>query len=817
MTGRRHLGLIAAVATLMASAPLSTVFDMWTWFIQSLLAVGFVAGAATLARVVRAPMWAQLIAMAAGLLLALTWMFPSGHELLAVLPWSGTFAHFGELAGEAGRDMRAYAIPVPDTDGLLFVTVLGIGSVAILVDLVAVGLRRPALAGLPMLAIYSVPVAVHADSVPVIPFIVGAMGFLWLLVADKVDNVRRFGRRFTGDGRDVDVWEPSPLAAAGRRLAIVGVALAILLPIAVPGMTTGLLDRFSTGGGDGAGLGTGNGRTGRVNLFAALAGQLRQSENVVLARVESTDPTPFYLRFAVADQVSAEGFRGRSPRGNPVRRLPGPPQNPPPGVSYQRYQARVDITDKFEMQLVPTYGQPVKVDGLGNSWAYDPDMQVVFSNRETARKKRYDFDFVRTSYTADALRSAGALSPQSTEALQYTKVPSVAKVDDLVTELTAGKATDYDKVMAIYEHFSAKKGFTYDLQTQGGTSGQDIVNFLANKKGFCQQYAAAMAWLVRAAGIPARVAFGFANGSTREDNGRTLVLTNLNLHAWTEVYFGPSYGWVPFDATPRAGVSGSIRPAWAPDPDAPPVPDSSVSPSGAAGGASGADQGPLSPRSDRETLPGAAGGLQQSRPVWQYYTLGVLIVLLALLATPSLRRSLLRRRRRAATATAGPEPALAPGVPTVLVTGAQAQRVRADAHAAWDELLDTLVDYRVPIDATETPRATAERLAVSELRGDEAASSARLLGRVEERARYAREPIAGTGLTAALRAVRRALARRSPRRTRIMATLLPPSVLYRWRAALVDVSTAAVAAGGRVRDRFVRWSPRRLLTAGRSR
>ena len=136
-------------------------------------------------------------------------------------------------------------MPVPDREALLFVTVLGVGGCAIVVDLLTVGLRKPALAGLPMLAIYSVPVAVYVDSVPVLPFIVGAIGFLWLLVADNVDRVRRFGRRFTGDGRDVDVWEPSPLAAAGRRLAVIGVAAAVLLPLVVPGLTTGLLSRLT--------------------------------------------------------------------------------------------------------------------------------------------------------------------------------------------------------------------------------------------------------------------------------------------------------------------------------------------------------------------------------------------------------------------------------------------------------------------------------------------------------------------------------------------------------------------------------------------
>ena len=64
-----------------------------------------------------------------------------------------------------------------------------------MVDLFTVVLRGAALAGLPMLAIYSVPVAVYTNSVNPIPFVIGAAGFLWLLVSDNVDKVRRFGRR----------------------------------------------------------------------------------------------------------------------------------------------------------------------------------------------------------------------------------------------------------------------------------------------------------------------------------------------------------------------------------------------------------------------------------------------------------------------------------------------------------------------------------------------------------------------------------------------------------------------------------------------
>jgi transglutaminase-like putative cysteine protease len=808
MTGRRHMGLVAAAATLLASAPLSAIFDNWTWLVQCLLAVVFIAGAATLARTARAPLWGQLLAMMGALLLALTWMFPSGREIAAVIPSFGTLENFASLMSESAKDMRAFAVPVPDSDPLLFVTVLGVGSVAILVDLVSVGLRRPALAGLPMLAIYSVPVAVYPETVPVFPFVIGAFGFLWLLVADKVDSVRRFGRRFTGDGRDVDVWEPSPLAAAGRRLAVVGVVLAVLLPIAVPGMTTGLMEKI--GGGTGSGTGLGGGRAGNVNLFAALAGQLRQTQTTTLVRVQTSDPNPYYLRFAVADELTNQGFRARSPRGQSLRSLEDPRENPRSGVTYEAHRATVDVTDRFEMSLAPTYGEPIDIDGLGGDWQYDQNMLVVFSNEETARDKEYTFDYVKSDYTVEALRAAPPLAANSVEASRYVQVPSVRQVTNLVQGLIRGKDTDYDKVMAIYDYF-AGEDFTYSLQTQGGTSGEDIVNFLNTKQGFCQQYAAAMAWLVRAAGIPARVAFGFTNGTARE--GNSAILTNLNLHAWTEVYFGPDYGWVPFDATPQTSVPGSTRPAWAPDPNALP----STSPSSGASVGPGATISPGGPGQDPERGgfeegEGPSGALDSSGPVWPMYLLGAAIVLLALFATPALRRSLVRRRRQSitasATAMAGPS---APGVATVVVSGAEAVRVRENAHAAWDELIDTMVDYRVPIDPTETPRATAERLVEAELWGD-AVEEARLLGRAEERARYARSPIAGTGLTEALRAVRRSLSEKATKRTRLLAVVLPPSVLARWRVTAVDVTTTVVSAAGTARDRLLRWSPRRLLT-----
>ncbi|PZM97434.1 MAG: transglutaminase, partial [Actinobacteria bacterium] len=226
MTTSLHLGLVAGAATLLAAAPLATIFARWTWLIHCVVVVALVTAAATALRALRAPVWGPPLAALAALVAALTWLFPSGEEFARVLPTAETVRHFATLLSDARQDVHAYGVPVRDVESLLFLTAFSVGAVAVLVDLLSVGLRRPALAGLPMLAIYSVPVAIHPGSVSPVPFVIGAAGFLWLLVADNVDRVRRVWRPVTRDGRGGGVWAPSPPAAAGRRVSGGGGALA---------------------------------------------------------------------------------------------------------------------------------------------------------------------------------------------------------------------------------------------------------------------------------------------------------------------------------------------------------------------------------------------------------------------------------------------------------------------------------------------------------------------------------------------------------------------------------------------------------------
>ena len=97
---------------------------------------------------------------------------------------------------------------------------------------------------------------------------------------------------------------------------------------------------------------------------------------------------------------------------------------------------------------------------------------------------------------------------------------------------------------------------TYSLDVAPLDPDQDhVYQFLAQtRKGYCDMFASSMAVLCRVAGLPARVATGFAPGVL--DN-QVYDLRALDKHAWTEVYF-PGAGWLAFDPTMGTRTDGTV-------------------------------------------------------------------------------------------------------------------------------------------------------------------------------------------------------------------------------------------------------------------
>jgi transglutaminase-like putative cysteine protease len=657
-------------------------------------------------------------------------------------------------------------------------------------------------------------VAVLPEGVNPFAFFFGAAGFLWLLVSDSVDRVRRFGRRFSGEGRDVDVWEPSPLSAAGRRLGVVGLVVAILVPLAIPGMTAGFLDRFGTGpGGQGDNGGDGGGVAATVPLTALLRDNLIRRDEFVMVKVRTNDPGPYYLRLGTADRITKDGFDSALPNTGDTVTRPLPEYVPPAaaGVTKGQYKAEVEVVN-LDLRLAPAYSQVIGVSGLDASWFYDDSTGQVYSKRASVNGRRYSVDYMRLGFSPQALRQASSIPATDSGARALSTVPVIAQVSDLVDDLIRGKSTEYDRVRAIYDHFSPSNGFSYSLTTEEGNSGNAIVDFLTAKRGFCVQYAAAMAWLVREAGYPARVAFGFTRGIGARNGAYSL--TNFNLHAWTEVFF-PDFGWVPFDPTPPASIVGSVSPQWAPDTTESntPQPTAAPEPAGSAGPAPSID-----PNRDPND-PGAGDVVaQDTTPVnpWWIVAAAALAVFVVLLLLPAARRRALRRSR---ATRGGRVIELGPAGPDhpMITDPAGIALARRDAHSAWAELVDTMVDFGIPVDPSETPRTTAERLGTLVELSPEARPQAGVIAQAEERARYARAPMRADRLDEAVGAVRAGFHERATRTTRLRATLFPRSVLMRWRLGWIGFLSRNIRVAGRVRDAVLTLSPRRLLALTRSR
>lgn len=815
MTQRRAVALVAGAATLLSTTVLSTIFDLYSWVLYSFLSIAVVVIVSICARAVRIPVWGQGLAALAALLLLVTWTFPSGHEFLRVLPSASTFRHFDALLTQAGQDVQRLAVPVPERVSLDFLVAVGVGLVAIAVDVLAVGMRHPALAGLPLLALYSVPVAVHPDSVSWIPFVLSAAGYLWLLMTDHIDRVRRWGRRFTGDGRDIDTWEPSPLAAAGRRVGFAALVLAVVVPLLVPGLSTGVLDRIAAYN---SGTGTGTGGTTQlgtsINPISTLRGSLRLGTPINLFQLRTSDPDPGYLRTAVADQITDNGFKPRQSRqAQPLARgLVEPTSGKPSSLKYQRYQAQL-TGQRLDDRYLPLFGNPTTVQAPGGAnWRYDADTGVVAADRPATAGRSWRTNYDSFDFKAKDLRAAPALSSGDPAVKSNTEVRHIPQITDQVDKLVRGKANEYDRVRAILDFFSPKNHFKYSLQTKAGTSGSAIVDFLKGRQGYCEQYASAMAWMTREAGIPSRVVVGYTHG-TRLGNGTTWQITSHEAHAWVEVWF-PTFGWVPFDPTPSTEVSGSAVFGWAPNPSEPDPSSSgggSASQSGRKETGSPADAG----QHGGAGVNRADGGSGSGSTVWLYWALGA-VVLVGLLAVPAARRGMLRgRRSRAEDRVLAVSPASDGDPPEVRVDGGDDARTAAGrraAHAAWDELVDTMVDLRYEVPTSETPRAMAARLVRDESLPAGPADAVRRLALAEERARYARTPADAAGLRDASRQARTGLAERAPRLRRFGATILPRSVLRRWRHAISDTVTAVAARVTGWQQAAHRLVPRPLRT-----
>ena len=116
----------------------------------------------------------------------------------------------------------------------------------------------------------------------------------------------------------------------------------------------------------------------------------------------------------------------------------------------------------------------------------------------------------------------------------------------LAREWRATSATDAEVVVKAITFLRAGR-FTYTLEPPP-LSEHTVDDFLFNTKaGFCEHFSSAFVFLMRAAGIPARVVMGYQGGDVNPVD-RIVTVRQSDAHAWAEI-FVRGRGWVRIDPT----------------------------------------------------------------------------------------------------------------------------------------------------------------------------------------------------------------------------------------------------------------------------
>lgn len=136
-----------------------------------------------------------------------------------------------------------------------------------------------------------------------------------------------------------------------------------------------------------------------------------------------------------------------------------------------------------------------------------------------------------------------------------------AELEDLLAAarieagITPGLPTD--SVAERIGHWFASK-FRYSLRVQDPGDRDPLESFFQERRGFCEHFATAGALLARSAGVPARVATGYAYPSPLAGGW---VARRANAHAWVELHDSRT-GWTTWDPTPAAELGVAPPPWW---------------------------------------------------------------------------------------------------------------------------------------------------------------------------------------------------------------------------------------------------------------
>jgi len=242
-------------------------------------------------------------------------------------------------------------------------------------------------------------------------------------------------------------------------------------------------------------------------------------------------------------------------------------------TSATEYQSFSPVIDQFNhpdmegREILPltfrvvVRGQSILYSASPVNWVSRPSTAKLFFNEDGTKDiialttaprfetgETYHSNAALNNPSVAELREAGEGYPAwVTE--RYLQLPDQFSpgLRALAGEIVAGKDTPYDKAAAITQYL--RENIRYETEITIPLDVTDVLEYviLNSKQGFCNYSASAEVLMLRAVGVPARLAAGYAQGEPNETKD-TYIVRRRDAHAWPEVYF-PGFGWVEFEPT----------------------------------------------------------------------------------------------------------------------------------------------------------------------------------------------------------------------------------------------------------------------------
>ncbi|WP_281255315.1 transglutaminaseTgpA domain-containing protein [Brachybacterium massiliense] len=295
---------------------------------------------------------------------------------------------------------------------------------------------------------------------------------------------------------------------------------------------------------------------------------LLQQQDTEVLRYTTTAENPSYLRLRSLNTFDGEAYRG-DVEGEALAlglaafsdsRDDGVPVH---GSADDFIETDVEVTSYAGDRLpVPDNVRSVEFadSELDETVVVQPSQgEIALARGQTALVgQEYTIRSEQRTSSADALRSVDpAVFDQPFDA-GYTsreEVPeTAAELADTIAE-SARADNAFDTAVAYQDYF--RNTFAYSLTVNTAPGEDPLESFLADRIGYCEQFAAAFALMMTSQGYPSRVVIGFTAG---EQDGNQWTVSAKNAHAWPEVWFGPEHGWVRFEPTPAAAANGVSTP-----------------------------------------------------------------------------------------------------------------------------------------------------------------------------------------------------------------------------------------------------------------